>query len=148
MPTPPTGSVPWYAEGLRFECHQCGHCCSGSPGYVWLSLADMERIAAFLKLAPETFTRTYVRHVAGGYSLIERSNYDCIFLRRENGKSMCGIYPVRPTQCRTWPFWSSNLESPKAWNAAATRCPGMADANGKMHDVEHIEKCRTHDESP
>ena len=75
----------------------------------------MKNIAAFLKVEFETFTKTYVRSVKGGYSLIERANYDCIFLRRENGKSMCGIYPVRPTQCRTWPFWNEdNLKSPKS----------------------------------
>jgi uncharacterized protein len=148
LPVAQAQSQLWYADGLRFSCHQCGNCCSGSPGYVWLSLEDMKNIAAFLKVEFETFTKTYVRHVKGGYSLIERANYDCIFLRRENGKSMCGIYPVRPTQCRTWPFWNDNLKSQRAWADAATRCPGMADPNGTKHELPHIEKCRTHDESP
>ncbi|MFM1805538.1 MAG: hypothetical protein RL136_2417, partial [Planctomycetota bacterium] len=29
--------APWYAEGLRFECTQCGNCCSGGPGAVWFT---------------------------------------------------------------------------------------------------------------
>ena len=30
------GQQAWYSEGLRFECTQCGACCSGEPGYVWV----------------------------------------------------------------------------------------------------------------
>lgn len=139
---------PWYGMGLRFRCTQCGNCCSGGPGYVWLTYGDMVRIAGFLKLTVDQFTRQYVRQVNGGFSLTEKVGYDCIFLKREDGKAMCGIYPVRPTQCRTWPFWNQNLQSPEAWTQAAARCPGMCDADAPMHAPEHIEKCRTHPESP
>jgi len=138
----------WYGEGLRFECTQCGNCCSGGPGYVWMTPEDMERIAAFLKLPFDTFTRTYVRQIQGAFSLTEKKDYDCVFLRRENGKAMCGIYPVRPMQCKTWPFWNDNLRSPQHWTNAAARCPGMCDGEAKLYPVEHIEKCRTHPESP
>ena len=31
---------PWYAEGLKFTCSQCGNCCTGGPGYVWISKGD------------------------------------------------------------------------------------------------------------
>ena len=34
---------PWYAAGLRFFCTQCGDCCSGAPGFVWV---NEEEIAA------------------------------------------------------------------------------------------------------
>ena len=138
----------WYEMGLRFRCTQCGNCCSGGPGYVWITTADMERIAAFLNLPLQQFTRRYVRRAAGRYSLIEKPDYDCIFLQRTAGKAMCSIYPVRPTQCRTWPFWKMNLESPAAWIRAAERCPGMCDAESPLHEVEHIERCCNHPESP
>lgn len=139
---------PWYDMGLRFRCTQCGNCCSGGPGYVWLTYTDMVKIAGFLNLAVDQFTRRYVRQVSGGFSLVEKAGYDCIFLNRENGKAMCGIYPVRPTQCRTWPFWNQNLTSPEAWTHSAARCPGMCDADAPVHGVDHIEKCRNHPESP
>lgn len=138
----------WYANGLRFSCTQCGNCCSGGPGYVWLTDEDMAKIAAYLKLPLEAFTRQFVRRVQNGFSLIEKKNYDCIFLTRENGKAGCSIYPVRPMQCRTWPFWNQNLASPAHWTAASERCPGMCDADAPLYDVEHIEKNRTHPESP
>ena len=34
LPPPPT----WYADGLRFTCTQCGNCCTGQPGFVWICL--------------------------------------------------------------------------------------------------------------
>lgn len=142
-------SQPWYADGLRFRCTQCGNCCSGSPGYVWLNHQDMINIAEYLRMPLDHFTQTYVRRVKNDYSLKERHNYDCVFLTRdEQGKSGCAIYPVRPVQCRTWPFWNQNLHAPYAWENAASRCPGMCDADAPKFDLKHIEECRNHPDSP
>lgn len=132
----------WYANGLRFACTQCGNCCSGAPGYVWVDECDWTRIAQFLGITSEEFTRRYVRRVGHAYSLVEKPNYDCVFLTRDNGKAGCAIYSVRPGQCRTWPFWNQNLKSPDAWTQAAQRCPGMCDADAPLYDVTHIEKTR------
>ena len=146
---PVTGdSAPWYAEGLRFECSQCGNCCTGSPGYVWVTTDDMERIADFLKMNFDDFTRKFVRRVGMRFSLLEKFNYDCTFLKRENGKSMCMIYSVRPMQCRTWPFWDDNLKSPAHWERASYTCPGMCAADGKKFELAEIEKRRTAPGSP
>ena len=46
----------------------------------------------------------------------------CPFLTQEG---TCGVYLARPMQCRTWPFWAENLESPEAWAATAAICPGI-----------------------
>jgi Fe-S-cluster containining protein len=60
--------------------------------------------------------------------------FDCIFLKDVKAagkdgvvqtKRVCGIYSVRPLQCRTWPFWDSNLSDPAVWNHSAKRCHGM-----------------------
>lgn len=142
-----TGNL-WYAHGLRFKCAGCGHCCGGFPGYVWVWQADMERIAAHLGLGLDDFTRKYVRQVGKGYSLTEKRDYDCVFLERVGGQTQCRIYEVRPTQCRTWPFWNLNLKSPEAWSAAAESCPGMCDGEAEWHLLEEIEKRRTEPGSP
>lgn len=131
----------WYREGLRFECTQCGNCCSGAPGYVWVTREEGEKIAAFLGLDVSTFYRRYVRRVGFRHSLIERADYDCIFLKRENGKAACTIYSVRPLQCRTWPYWNVNLRSPSAWEAASQDCPGMS--CGEVQSFVRIERIRT-----
>ena len=130
----------WYRGGLRFSCTQCGNCCSGAPGYVWVRKQDIENIATFLGHPDGKLSRTYVRRVGIRHSLTERPNGDCIFLDRADGKATCSIYPVRPTQCRTWRFWNVNLKSPDHWNAEAVTCPGMN--CGDRYDFEAVETRR------
>jgi Fe-S-cluster containining protein len=86
--------------------------------------------------------KEYLRRVGRRYSLTEDKNSgDCCFLRHREGKRVCGIYPVRPLQCRTWPFWERNLESPQAWAEAARECPGIN--RGSRYDFVQIEVRRT-----
>ncbi len=119
----------WYAEGLRFSCTQCGNCCTGPTGFVWYTPDEAERIAAHLGISVAQFERRYARTVRGRRSLGENKTkfgYDCVFLTRDaDGKAGCSIYPVRPMQCRTWPFWPENLASPEHYLQAARTCPGM-----------------------
>ncbi len=131
----------WYRDGLRFTCTQCGNCCTGEPGYVWTTKKEIRLISEFLGRDDGWLDREHLRRVRLRHSLTERANGDCIFLTRENGKIGCAIYPVRPLQCRTWPFWSYNLSSIDAWNEAHTKCPGMN--RGERHDYAQIEKIRT-----
>lgn len=131
----------WYRGGLRFSCTQCGNCCTGEPGYVWVTREEIRRIARFLGREEEWLPPEELRRVGFKFSLTERSNGDCIYLQRNaRGQRFCGIYPVRPLQCRTWPFWTSNLKSPRTWAEAAEMCPGMN--NGKMHNFVAIEEVR------
>ncbi len=125
--------TPWYVAGLTFACVRCGRCCAGpEEGYVWVTPQEIVTIAEHLGIPLEQMQRDYVRRVGGRFSLRERSgSHDCIFLARQ-GAHECAIYPVRPTQCRTWPFWPVNLRSPEAWARAAARCPGI-------HRGEHID---------
>jgi Fe-S-cluster containining protein len=129
---------PWYADGLKFTCTQCGNCCTGGPGYVWISDEEVGRLARHLKLGEDEVREQYCRNVAGRTSLKEHKTpqglYDCVFLQEIKTKGrgglpavkrVCGIYPVRPLQCRTWPFWGGNLASQENWDAAARRCHGM-----------------------
>jgi len=131
----------WYTQGLKFTCTQCGNCCSGDPGYVWATKDEVRAIAKFLGREDDWLSATELRRVGLRYSLTERENGDCVFLRRENGKALCSIYPVRPLQCRTWPFWDELLESREAWNDThKTICPGIN--SGKHHDFVQIEIIR------
>ncbi|HUU82421.1 MAG TPA: YkgJ family cysteine cluster protein [Phycisphaerae bacterium] len=130
----------WYAAGLHFECSQCGNCCSGPPGYVWVTKGQIKAIAEFLGREDGTLDKSQLRRVGLRYSLTERPGGDCIFLKREGDKAGCSIYPVRPTQCRTWPFWSENLRSSDGWNRAALLCPGMN--VGRHYSFVAIEELR------
>ena len=74
---------PWYQDGLCFECTQCGRCCGGSPGVVWVDRPEILRIAAFLKADPESMWGPFLRRVGiNRVSLVEQANGDCAFLER------------------------------------------------------------------
>ena len=122
----------WFEDGLRFQCTQCGNCCTGPPGAVWFTPEEGRAMAAELKISEETFLAEYARPLSDGMSLIERETkhgFDCIFLDRTTvpGKAICSLYVSRPHQCRTWPFWSENLRSKAVWEKMKeiTPCPGM-----------------------
>ncbi len=128
---------PWYQNGLRFKCTGCGKCCTGSPGYVWLSKEEMQAIANHLNITIERFMRTYIRQKEGRYSLIEKPslNFDCVFLKG----TRCSIYEVRPQQCRTYPWWIGNLKSKECWEEAAKICEGITE-DAPLVSLEEIEK--------
>lgn len=131
-------SAKWYRDGLQFECTGCGACCSGEPGYVWVNSQEIVDMAAALDIAPSEFRRRFVRRVGNRMSLVEYPDGDCIFLDPETRK--CLVYQARPVQCRSWPFWSSNLSSPQAWEATCKTCPGAG--TGKLYTLEEIELSR------
>jgi Fe-S-cluster containining protein len=128
-------SEPWYQDGLRFECTRCGKCCSGFPGFVWVSEDEVKEIALFRNEPVEEVLGLYTRLINGKRTLRDKSNDDCIFYDPAAG---CTIYPVRPRQCRTWPFWESNVDSPQAWERTAAVCPGAG--QGTLIPVEEITK--------
>jgi Fe-S-cluster containining protein len=130
----PAGAGPWYVAGLAFECLQCGQCCAGpEEGFVWASDEEITAVAEFLKMGEKEFRLQYVRRVGLRRSFVEnRKTHDCVFLK-DGG---CTIYPVRPMQCRTWPFWKSNIASPEDWSWAARRCSGVN--RGPLHSVDEI----------
>ena len=75
----------WYEQGLSFRCLNCGKCCMGAPGYVWLSPQDIEAISSFLKISQKKFLYQYTRFVKNKISLKELQGcYSCIFLRDKN----------------------------------------------------------------
>lgn len=124
---------PWYQAGLRFRCTRCGHCCTGAPGFVWVNDDEFEQIAAFRQEPVAEVRQLYARETKRGWTLREQSSGDCVFFDRSAG---CTIYPVRPRQCRSWPFWESNLASPEDWERTCQVCPGSG--QGDLISVDEI----------
>ena len=106
-------------------CATCqGNCCTGESGNIWVKVQDIPRMAEFLKMESEAFIKRYLEKRGYRFSIkeVERveGEYDCIFYDRTSRR--CGIYPVRPVQCRTYPFWDyfkENVEELKR------ECPGI-----------------------
>jgi Fe-S-cluster containining protein len=132
-PTAAPQESPWYRDGLRFRCTRCGHCCTGAPGFVWVTDDEVRAIADHLGEDQERFRSFYTRRLPRGRSLREKVNGDCVFFEAGRG---CTIYPVRPRQCRTWPFWESNVRSPEAWEGTCEICPGSG--QGDLIAAEEI----------
>lgn len=128
-------------NGLRFTCTMCGNCCTGPEGYVLVNDAEVAALAARLGLGDAEFRKQYTHTSIAGLSLTERLSpfgRDCIFLDRDKvpGKAVCGVYEDRPRQCRTWPFWKSNLHTRRHWERAKQICPGMD--RGTFVPVEEV----------
>ena len=126
----------WYTNGLPFECTQCGNCCTGAPGAVWITDEDVKNIAAHTGQSIGEVRLFHTRLIGGRLSLTEFANGDCTYFDPQSRK--CRIYPVRPVQCRTWPFWPGNIETPEAWERTQAVCPGTR--RGDFVPVEEIQK--------
>jgi len=101
-----------HKEGFNFTfdpltCKNCrGICCQGSPGYIWVNSKEIYQISEFLGINSIDFISKYLRKVSYRFSLIENmseAGLSCIFFDRDAVK--CSVYPVRPGQCRQYPFW-------------------------------------------
>jgi Fe-S-cluster containining protein len=126
-------TAPWYQDGLRFTCTRCGHCCTGEPGSVWVDDAELAAIAAHRGETIDEVKALYTRWTDRGRTLREKLNGDCVFYDAREG---CTVYPVRPPQCRTWPFWESNVATPETWQRTCQVCPGSG--QGELISAEEI----------
>ncbi|MDH4134110.1 MAG: YkgJ family cysteine cluster protein [Gammaproteobacteria bacterium] len=109
---------------FRFECTGCGACCTGgSDHYVETSARERKAIRRFLDITASWFRRRYLvnidKHVVG---IRLEPDGRCPFLGKDN---RCSIYPVRPRQCRTYPWWPELIETRNGWIDEARRCEGI-----------------------
>jgi Fe-S-cluster containining protein len=117
-------------EGYAFgfdpsACAACGGaCCTGASGYIWVKYSEIEAMAEFLELDLEDFAKMYLRKVKHRYSLTEKKigeeDYACVFF--DTDQKRCTIYPVRPSQCRTFPFWDPYKHNDEE---VKNECPGI-----------------------
>lgn len=99
-------------DGFEFvfnpqACARCpGDCCCGDSGHVWVTVEEFQKICKFLLENPVDCMEKYFLRVDGQLSCQERvmsSGLACVFFQDEVKK--CAIYPVRPSACRSYPFW-------------------------------------------
>ncbi len=102
-------------------------------GFVWVNDAEVQAIADFRGEPVDEVLGLATRLTSRGRTLREKANGDCVYFDRTAG---CTIYPVRPRQCRTWPFWASNVATPEAWQQTCEICPGSG--QGELIPVEEI----------
>ncbi len=117
--------VMFYLEHpIRFQCTGCGKCCTGNQeAYVEVSAKEQHKIQTFLNISPAWFRRRYLsRFDDGEIAVAMDTKGRCPFLNKDD---RCRIYPVRPMQCRTYPYWDEVLGSSRSWNREAQYCEGI-----------------------
>lgn len=127
---------PWYHNGLRFQCTQCGACCRnhGEYTFVYLVEADLKAIPRHLGISRREFLERYCTR-EDGWVVLRMDQPACSFLDEAN---RCRIYPVRPKQCATWPFWTENLDR-SAWEGPVSACcPGIG--KGPVTPAAEVER--------
>ncbi|MEE2902518.1 MAG: YkgJ family cysteine cluster protein [Myxococcota bacterium] len=128
-------------NGRRFSCTQCGHCCL-KDGLVYLHTEELTQMAAHLKMTQEVFRTTFrVEYDPASEQpvLLAKEGKGCPLL---DDKLRCRVHAVKPSQCRTFPFWSELLDDEDAWNEARQDCPGMDSPTGRLYSPEEIRKIR------
>lgn len=121
----------FFDKGIRFECQQCGACCTGEPGIIYIDNDEVKEVAKYLSVQVSEFIETHLDPFKSGYSIREHADGRCLFY---NGG--CTIYAVRPNQCKSFPFWFENLRSQKKWLRVTKECPGIG--RGSLYSKEQI----------
>ena len=104
-----------------FDCKMCGHCCLGKGG-IFLQPEEIDRIAAFVKETPESFTTRFCYRKNGRVYIKSGSDDYCIFFDRDK---QCLIHPVKPRPCSAWPYYPALLKDEGSWRMAQEACPGI-----------------------
>lgn len=111
-----------------FRCTSCGKCCTG-PGEVYFTDEDLEKVYEYLKLDSKSrraLKKKLIQFRRKGLN-VHSSGKTCLFLKN----NQCTIYPVRPMQCSTFPFWPSNFSSAEALDELREECPGSLSGAGE-----------------
>jgi len=110
---------------IRFHCSGCGKCCFGDPDEQVIELMDneLENISAYLNKEIKPFTKQYIStDEFGAQSIRIGRDHRCTLLGENN---RCTVYPVRPLQCQTYPYWPEIMDTEQHWQGEAARCEGI-----------------------
>ncbi len=98
-----------------YQCQRCGNCCRW-PGFVRLTSADLETMAAHFDMNIDLFVDRYteLNPDRSGLVLKNKANGECCFLE---GHNTCTVQSAKPFQCQgfpnTWNFqgWQDVCEA-------------------------------------
>jgi Fe-S-cluster containining protein len=109
---------------FKFECIAgCSNCCRLSDGFVFLTEDEANNIAEYLHKPIEEIHKWFIKRLDDRFCLVDGENEHCIFLENDR----CLIYPVRPQQCKDYPFWPEITSSEDRWIKEKKVCPGIKD---------------------
>lgn len=112
--------IKFWHDGINFNYHQCGNCCTLPGGSVTASEADLRKISNFLNINFGEFLNKYTFNYKGLVSIKSFPNGPCIFY-----KDGCTVYEVRPTQCQTFPFGPEIMKDKTRLENVQEICSGI-----------------------
>lgn len=152
--------IPELKDGFSFSCQACGQCCKGfDTGEIFLFKKDVKRIFKHYDLRTshekEEFALTHFKIIEDsfkskqkgtkkqlrkrfytlGLKIIAHPNDRCIFL---NDDDRCSIYPIRPFQCRSYPFWRIVLTDEEEFEAHRKECLALQKKEGRIYSPGKI----------
>ncbi|MFU8805641.1 MAG: YkgJ family cysteine cluster protein [Bradymonadaceae bacterium] len=120
------------SSDFRFECIACGQCCRRT-GFVFFTVEELDEAARHLDLEPHVVTERYgLAPDEEGFMAGVDPEAPCPFLVGDQ----CSIHPVKPEQCRTYPFWPELLIDTETWGAEREYCPGIG--QGKLFSKKEV----------
>lgn len=130
----------FYSNGLKFECKNCTACCCLEGGVVMLSQKDLSRLASHFNQTEEEFIKGNCQFLQNDD---DKKYYLCLLDKADTAQCIfwdkgCTCYEARPTQCRTYPFWTKIMSDEKSWNEEKNFCPGINECN--LISAQEIEK--------
>jgi uncharacterized protein len=121
---------------MRFTCQPgCTRCCT-QKGWVYLSVEDVPRLAAYLGITEGELQRRHLYSTKNTRRLRMKGG-QCPFLTAEG----CSVHPAKPTQCRLFPFWPELIEDKQELKATAQWCPGIG--KGDLISIEVLKSSAT-----
>jgi Fe-S-cluster containining protein len=105
---------------ISFSCLCCGNCCR--VGFIYLRKGEAGKIAAHLNITEKDFKKKYTHwFLWQGRTMKWDDSGSCKF-QKDN---KCLIYPVRPSQCSSWPLWPRLINSRKELERVKEYCKGI-----------------------
>lgn len=104
----------------QIDCLECGACCKNySPRF---KPPDIRRISKHLGMKQGDFSRKYLHRDDEGDSVLKSK--PCPFLDEDN---FCGIYEVRPSDCRRFPYTDEDvlIDKPDITLKNSSFCPAV-----------------------
>ena len=112
------------------------------PGYVYMTPAELTRIAAHLGLSERGFKKQFS-------VLFDRSTQEHLLDATDgkgcpllDGERRCTVHAVKPRQCSTFPFWEELLDDAAAWEDTKKYCPGLDAPKGELYTRGQITAIR------
>ena len=126
---------PWYAEGLRFSCTQCGNCCRAEGEYEYIYVREPEVEAPGRAPGPRHrgIPRASLRR---GRRLDDHQGGRAGLPVPRCERALLGVRSA-PDAVRTWPFWDENLKQPTWEGTVRKRCPGVG--QGRLYSADEVE---------